>query len=148
MFDTFWFFDGTHFAYLEDVDVGYRARIRGYVNMFEPKAEVIHVGSATSGSRYNEFKTRYSARNNILLIYKNMPLIQILLNSPFLLFGFLVKSVFFYKKGLGKTYLCGLKEGISACKKVKKVPFEIKNLDNYCKIQLELWENIVRKFIG
>ena len=148
VFDKIGLFDETHFAYLEDVDVGYRARIKGYMNMFEPEAEVIHVGSATSGSRYNEFKTRYSARNNVLLIYKNMPWIQILLNAPFLLFGFLVKAVFFFKKGFGKTYLCGLKEGIHVCKKVQKVPFEIKNLDNYCKIQLELWENIVRKFIG
>ena len=51
----FGMFDEKHFAYLEDVDVGYRARIAGYDNRYEPKAEVIHVGSAASGARYNEF---------------------------------------------------------------------------------------------
>ena len=74
------YFDEEHFAYLEDTDIGYRARIYGYENWYAPKAIVYHVGSGTSGSRYNQFKTRYSSRNNIYLIYKNMPLLQIILN--------------------------------------------------------------------
>ena len=75
------YFDEEHFAYLEDTDIGYRARIYGYENWYAPDAVVYHVGSGTSGSRYNHFKTRYSSRNNIYLIYKNMPLLQIILNS-------------------------------------------------------------------
>jgi len=61
------YFDEEHFAYLEDTDIGYRARIYGYENWYAPKAIVYHVGSGTSGSRYNQFKTRYSSRNNISL---------------------------------------------------------------------------------
>ena len=68
VFDEIGFFDERHFAYLEDIDIGYRARLHGYINLYEPEAEVIHVGSASSGSRYNEFKTKYSARNNIYLL--------------------------------------------------------------------------------
>lgn len=60
-------FDVEHFAYLEDIDIGYRARIQGYENWYEPSAKVYHVGSGTSGSRYNLFKVRYSSRNNIYL---------------------------------------------------------------------------------
>ena len=55
-------FDENHFAYLEDLDIGYRARIFGYQNWYAPKAKVYHVGSGTSGSRYNQFKIRYSSR--------------------------------------------------------------------------------------
>lgn len=69
-----------HFAYLEDIDIGYRARLYGYVNVYEPKAVVVHVGSASSGSRYNEFKVEHSSKNNIYLIYKNMPTWQVALN--------------------------------------------------------------------
>ena len=44
------YFDEEHFAYLEDTDIGYRARIYGYENWYAPKAVVYHVGSGTSGS--------------------------------------------------------------------------------------------------
>lgn len=140
------YFDEEHFAYLEDMDIGYRARIYGYENWYAPKAIVYHVGSGTSGSRYNQFKTRYSSRNNIYLIYKNMPLLQIILNLPFLVAGFLVKFLFFAVKGMGKEYAAGIKNGFSISMKNKKVPFRMKHLPNYCKIQLELWINIVRRF--
>ena len=140
------YFDEEHFAYLEDTDIGYRARIYGYENWYAPKAIVYHVGSGTSGSRYNQLKTRYSSRNNIYLIYKNMPLLQIILNLPFLVAGFLVKFLFFAVKGMGKEYAAGIKNGFSISMKNKKVPFRMKHLPNYCKIQLELWINIVRRF--
>ena len=140
------YFDEEHFAYLEDTDIGYRARIYGYENWYAPKAIVYHVGSGTSGSRYNQFKTRYSSRNNIYLIYKNMPLLQIILNLPFLAVGFLIKFLFFAVKGMGKEYAAGIKNGFSIGMKNKKVPFRIKHLPNYCKIQLELWINIIRRF--
>ena len=140
------YFDEEHFAYLEDTDIGYRARIYGYENWYAPKAIVYHVGSGTSGSRYNQFKTRYSSRNNIYLIYKNMPLLQIILNLPFLAAGFLIKFLFFAIKGMGKEYVAGIKNGFSISMKNQKVPFRIKHLPNYCKIQLELWINIIRRF--
>ena len=140
------YFDEEHFAYLEDTDIGYRARIYVYENWYAPKAIVYHVGSGTSGSRYNQFKTRYSSRNNIYLIYKNMPLLQIILNLPFLAAGFLIKFLFFAIKGMGKEYAAGIKNGFSISMKNQKVPFRIKHLPNYCKIQLELWINIIRRF--
>ena len=142
-------FDELHFAYLEDVDVGYRARILGFTSAYEPSAVVLHAGSATSGSRYNEFKIRYSARNNVYLIYKNMPPLQLLLNSPFLAAGFLVKALFFLKKGHGGTYLKGLKEGLRLCASAeggaRRVRFKGRNLGNYIRIQLELWVNMFRR---
>ena len=104
------------------------------------------MGSGTSGSRYNQFKTRYSSRNNIYLIYKNMPLLQIILNLPFLAAGFGVKALFFAAKGMGREYLAGIKNGFSISRKGKKVPFTMKHLSNYVKIQIELWVNIFRRF--
>ncbi|MBM6826111.1 glycosyltransferase family 2 protein [Mordavella massiliensis] len=146
VFEEIGLFDEEHFAYLEDVDVGYRARIAGYRNVYEPMARIIHVGSAASGSRHNEFKVRLSARNNLYLIYKNMPVLQILLNLPFLLAGFLIKYLFFLKKGLGAIYLKGLMEAPKLMKKKKKVLYQKGHLKNYLKIQMELWINIFRFF--
>lgn len=148
IFEKIGSFDEEHFAYLEDMDVGYRARINGYENWYAPKAMVYHVGSGTSGSRYNHFKTRYSSRNNVYLIYKNMPLLQIILNLPFLIVGFGTKLLFFTLKGFGKEYLAGIKNGFQISKKDRKVPFKFRNLPNYLKIQVELWINIARRFHG
>lgn len=147
VFQEIGYFDERHFAYLEDIDIGYRARINGYVNLYEPKAEVIHVGSAASGSRYNEFKTRYSARNNVYLLYKNMPPLQMILNLPLLTAGFTAKAVFFWKKGLGRVYLASLKSGFILCRHSRKAAYDNAHLKNYLGIQLELWANVVRRFL-
>ena len=148
VFDEIGLFDERHFAYLEDIDIGYRARLYGYVNVYEPKAEVVHVGSASSGSRYNEFKVEHSSKNNIYLIYKNMPLLQILINLPFLIAGFGIKILFFALKGFGREYIAGIKNGFQISRKNRKVPFRLWNLSNYFKIQIELWANIFRRLCG
>lgn len=150
--DKIGLFDENHFAYLEDIDIGYRARIYGYRNCYEPKAVVYHAGSGFSGSRYNEFKIKLSSRNSIYLIYKNMPILQILLNLPFLFFGFLVKWLFFIKKGYGSIYIRGLWQGfqLSMSKNVRchKVRFRPEHIGNYCIIQWELWKNIFVRFLA
>ena len=143
--DKIGLFDEEHFAYLEDLDICYRARLRGYENWFCPSARVLHVGSGTSGSRYNLFKVRYSSRNNIYLAYKNMPLAQLIWNSPLLLLGFAAKALFFASKGYGGEYIRGLKNGIQISvknrdKKVRKVP-----AGTCLKIQLELYKNMIKK---
>ena len=138
VFDEIGLFDEMPFAYLEDIDVGYRARIAGYDNIYCPSAVVYHVGSGTSGSRYNPFKVRLAARNNIYLNYKNMPLPQLVLNAPFLAAGIAVKYLFFRKNGFGGDYLNGLKEGLSTAGKCRRVPWKKENLKNYVAIEWEL----------
>ena len=145
VFEKIGYFDEVHFAYLEDLDVGYRARIFGYENRYEPKAIVYHMGSGTTGSRYNEFKVRYSARNNLYVVYKNMPALQLILNLPFLLAGCIVKYFFFRKRDMGREYLRGLKEAFPLMKKEKKAGFRPENFSHYLRIQLELWGNIIRR---
>lgn len=146
------FFDENHFAYLEDVDIGYRARLLGYKNYYEPSAVCYHAGSGFSGSRYNEFKISLSSRNSIYLVLKNMPLLQILFNLPFLFAGFFVKFVFFAVKGYGNTYCKGLLNGFnlyfSKEGRGHKVPFKMKNLPHYITIEWELLVNVIRRFCG
>ena len=131
-------FDENHFAYLEDIDVGYRAKIYGYKNTYCPTALVYHVGSGTSGSKYNSFKVKLSARNNIYLNYKNMPFLQLILNFIPLFLGCVVKYLFFMHKGFGKDYACGIKEGLSHAREQKKVAFKLRHLPNYILIEFEL----------
>lgn len=135
VFEKIGYFDEVHFAYLEDLDVGYRARIHGWQNLYCPEAQVEHVGSGTSGSKYNSFKVKLAARNSIYLNYKNMPLLQLVINFPTLLLGVLVKMRFFKKNGFGEEYKEGLKEGWRTRKNCKKVRFSVKHLGHYLCIE-------------
>lgn len=146
VFEKIGYFDEEHFAYLEDIDIGYRARIAGYENWYAPRAVVYHVGSGTSGSRYNQFKTRYSSRNSIYLIWKNMPLWQIVLNLPLLMAGFGIKLLFFTVKGMGLEYLAGIKNGFQISRKKKKPLPKGVHFFRYLRIQWELWVNLIRRF--
>lgn len=136
-------FDLMHFAYLEDIDVGYRAKIAGYENMYCPSAVVYHVGSGTSGSKYNSFKVRLAARNNVYLNYKNMPLLQLLVNLIPITVGTAVKYRFFKNMGFGKEYAEGVREGLKTMRRCKKVPYRPENLKHYLAIQWELMAGTV-----
>lgn len=139
-------FDEAFFAYMEDVDISYRGLINGYKNRYEPKAVCYHIGSATTaeGQKYSPFKVQISARNNIYVAYKNMPFMQLLVNSPFLLLGFLVKYALFAKRGFGKDYAAGIKEGLKSHRKITKIPFHLKNLRHYFFIEAQLIVNAFR----
>ena len=148
LFEQIGYFDELHFSYLEDVDVGYRARIMGYTNRYTPKAVVYHAGSGSTGGRYNPFKVRLASRNSWYVIYKNMPVLQIVINLPFFMIGFGLKALFFILKGYGREYLSGMKRGYLMCIHGRKYPFDPRFVKNYCRIQLELWLNMFRRVFG
>ena len=135
-------FDDRHFAYLEDVDLGYRARIYGYKNVNAASSVVYHKGSAASGSKHNAFKVSNSSRNAVYVAMKNQPALQYICNFPFLFAGVLIKSLFFMRKGLGKEYVKGTFNGVknSLSKEgfAHHVPFKLRYIPNYFKIQLSI----------
>ena len=65
-------FDERFFSYLEDADLAWRARWRGWRAMYNPHAKVRHIYSATGGQE-SPFKRRLVARNRVWMVYKNMP---------------------------------------------------------------------------
>lgn len=144
LLDEIGYFDSNFFAYTEDIDLSLRAHINGYKNFSCPYAIVYHIGSANSGSRYNEFKVKLSARNNIWVVYKNFPIPQKILNFIFLFLGFFIKYLFFLKKGFGPTYLEGIKEGLKTRNKIDKVKFNSKNTKNYFKLEYRLIINTLK----
>lgn len=139
-------FDNNFFAYVEDIDLSFRAQINGYRNFLEPESIVYHYGSATSGSRYNEFKIKLAARNNVWLIYKNYPIPQKIVNFIFIFLGFFIKYLFFLRKGYGSVYLSGVKEGLSGRKGIEKTKFQWKNWKNYFKIEWKMIKNTFSYF--
>ena len=137
-------FDDNFFAYMEDVDLAIRSQIYGYKNLLCPDAIVYHIGSATSGSRYNEFKVKIAARNNVWTVYKNLVIPLKIINFIFLFLGFTIKYIFFLKKGFGSIYIEGIKEGLSEKSKIEKVNFKKSNLKNYFRLEYKLIINTLK----
>ncbi|HXK11662.1 MAG TPA: glycosyltransferase family 2 protein [Vicinamibacteria bacterium] len=65
-------FDETYFCYVEDVDAGFRLRLRGYRCLYVPDAVAYHVGSASSGRR-SSFSIYHGHRNLVWTFFKDMP---------------------------------------------------------------------------
>lgn len=72
MLDEIGLFDGDFFAYLEDVDLAWRARRAGWRCLYVPEARVLHCHSAT-GREGSPFKSFYKGRNKVWLVIKNYP---------------------------------------------------------------------------
>lgn len=62
--------DGRFFAHMEEIDLCWRLRSRGYKIACVPQSHVYHVGGATL-KKENPQKTYLNFRNNLLMIYKN-----------------------------------------------------------------------------
>ncbi|MFN2201183.1 MAG: glycosyltransferase family 2 protein [Caldilineaceae bacterium] len=72
MLEEIGMFDEDFFAYLEDVDIAWRARLAGWEAVLEPSSRVLHAHSATLGDA-SPRKRFLLARNKIWLLVKNYP---------------------------------------------------------------------------
>ena len=64
--------DAGFFAHMEEIDLCWRLNARGYKIECVPSSVVFHVGGA-SLDKENPHKTYLNFRNNLLMIYKNVP---------------------------------------------------------------------------
>ena len=64
-------FDADFFAHMEEIDLCWRLKNRGYKIVYTPSSTVYHVGGATL-EESNPFKTYLNFRNNLFLLYKNL----------------------------------------------------------------------------
>ena len=64
--------DGNFFAHMEEIDLCWRLQARGGELYAVPESKVYHVGGATL-NKSNPRKTFLNFRNNLLMLYKNLP---------------------------------------------------------------------------
>ena len=76
MLATVGLFDEDFFAYMEDVDLAWRARVAGWRCLYVPQARVLHHHSAT-GKEGSPFKNFHLGRNKVWLLLKNYPFRQL-----------------------------------------------------------------------
>ena len=64
--------DAKFFAHMEEIDLCWRMRIMGYDLVCVPQSTAYHLGGATL-NQGNPRKTFLNFRNNLLMLYKNLP---------------------------------------------------------------------------
>lgn len=70
-------FDADFWAHMEEIDLCWRLKNRGYRIVYTPESTVYHVGGGTL--EYNNPQKLYlNFRNNLWLLYKNLPASQLL----------------------------------------------------------------------
>ncbi|MFH1491260.1 MAG: glycosyltransferase family 2 protein [Pseudomonadota bacterium] len=115
MLEDIGLFDEDFFLLYEDVDLSFRAQLKGYRCLYVPNARVYH-RSSSSIVHDSALSVYYSHRNLEWVYIKNMPRPLILKTLlPHLVYN-LAAMVFFLIKGKGGVYL---KAKIDALKKIK-----------------------------
>ncbi len=88
------YFDEAFFNYMEEIDLCYRILRTGYNIVYEPVSVVFHKVASTAGN--NSFRKRYlEHRNNLLLVLKNFPMVQLVYILPMRFFMELLSIIYY-----------------------------------------------------
>lgn len=99
-------FDERYFAFGEDVDLAFRARLLGHRCLYVPEAVVHHLYRA-SARRVPSLAIRLASRNEIATVVKDMPTRSLWRYLPHLLTYQLVAAASHVLRGHGWPFLCG-----------------------------------------
>jgi hypothetical protein len=141
-------FDEKFFAYLEDVDLAWRARRKGWRCFFNPQARVLHHHSATSREG-SPFKSYHLGRNKVWLLIKNYPFLSRWYYVP-LVVSYDLLAVFYALVVRGDVYalkgrLDGLLEGYRFVRKRREGDCTLDRSVDYMEPVDWPWE-IVRRY--
>jgi GT2 family glycosyltransferase len=113
-------FDEAFFAYLEDVDWGFRAQLAGYGCVYVPTAVAYHVRAATTRreGRPDPFFYGLPRRNNVWLVLKDYPGSALLRYAPLMLINHALLLAGAVRDGMGRAHVAALRDAISGLPRV------------------------------
>ncbi len=121
--------DEDFFAHMEEIDFCWRLKNSGYKIMYTPASTVYHVGGGTL-PKQSSYKTYLNMRNNIVMLYKNLPRRRII---PVITFRFcldLIASVKFLFDGGFNDFLAVIRAQFSFIRRIRKNLYKRKNLNH------------------
>ena len=141
MLDDIGLFDEDFFLLYEDVDLSFRAQLRGYKCLYVPDAVVYHKASGSIGED-TPISVYYSHRNLEWVYIHNMPgslIKKTMLNH--LIYN-LASFFFFVAKGRGKTFI---KAKLDALRGIKRALEKRRRIQNRKKVVDEYIWNLLQK---
>lgn len=110
-------FDERFFCYCEDVDLGFRARMRGEIAVQVRDAAVEHVGYGSSG-RWSSFAVYHGTRNRLWTFAKNMPFPWVWILLPLHVLATLALQFAAIRRGVPLSYFRGVIDGLFGARMV------------------------------
>ncbi len=117
MLEDIGLFDEDFYAYMEDVDLAFRGRLRGWKCLYVPEAVVYHVHGGTAGY-VSDYTVYYGNRNIIWNCVKNYPTRLLVTSLPWIVGRNLAVIPYYIMKGHGRTII---KSKIDAIKGISKI---------------------------
>ena len=110
-------FDEDFYAYMEDVDLAFRGRLRGWRCLYVPEAVVYHVHGGTAG-HVSDYTVYYGNRNIIWNCVKNYPTRLLITSLPWIVGRNIAVIPYYILKGYGGTII---RSKIDAIKGISKI---------------------------
>ncbi|HEY6971221.1 MAG TPA: glycosyltransferase family 2 protein, partial [Candidatus Angelobacter sp.] len=137
MLDDIGFFDEDFFGTYEDLDLSFRAQLRGYACMFVPGAIVYHRLTATM-KKYPARQAYLSQRNVEYAYWKNMPLELMARGLPHRMLYELGAAAYFLRRGVGKAFFSAKLDAIQELPAILRKRKEIQNRKTVSNVRLRL----------
>ena len=117
MLEDIGLFDEDFFLYGEDIDLSFRAQLRGYRCLFVPQARVRHQVAATAG-RDSHLSIYYSLRNMFYTLVKDLPTSLLLHHFGSILLYFLVGDLVYVSTGYAKAVIRARRDNLKLVRKM------------------------------
>ncbi len=101
-------FDNDFFAHMEEIDLCWRMQNAGYKIYYTNKSTIYHIGGGTLPNE-SPFKLFLNFRNNLYLLYKNLPKTHLLKILTIRMFLDHLSALIFLLKGTPKKFLAVIK---------------------------------------
>ncbi|MDD3738364.1 MAG: glycosyltransferase family 2 protein [Lentimicrobiaceae bacterium] len=142
-------FDDDFFAHMEEIDLCWRLKNKGYSIVYNPYSTIYHVGGGTLPKKSAK-KTYLNFRNNLILLYKNLPKNQLL--KVFILRFFLdgIAAIKFLLEGCPADSFAVLKAHFHFAKNInRKYRIKRNKIQHHCFDHIYkgniVWEHYIRK---
>ncbi|MEA3345410.1 MAG: glycosyltransferase family 2 protein [Chloroflexota bacterium] len=110
-------FDEDFFLYMEDIDLSFRAQLRGYKCLFVPEAQVYHQVAASAGWG-SHLSIYYTRRNILYVLVKDLPTSLLLHHLGPILFYFLASDLIFAVSGYAGATARARRDNLKMLKKM------------------------------